>query len=54
MRQHGIWAITCRCGWAPMDLRDTIRELICPECGRRLEIEFDRPVVVEAGKGLTK
>jgi Zn finger protein HypA/HybF involved in hydrogenase expression len=49
MRPHGIWAITCgKCGWSPMDLRDTVTALACPECGMRLEIDFGRTLEVAA------
>ena len=43
MRATSIWAITCRCGWAPIDLPDTVMALACPECGTRLEIDW-RPM----------
>jgi Zn finger protein HypA/HybF involved in hydrogenase expression len=48
MRPHGIWWLTCRCGWAPAELRDTVAALDCPECGTRLEIDFGRTLEVAA------
>jgi hypothetical protein len=48
-REHGVFWITCPCGRG-LELRDTTREAVCPDCERRLVIEFSGAVVEASRK----